>query len=169
MMSDRKTISRLERLAAMVAIDPVTGCHNWIGSVRTRGYGRTSVGGKSVYTHRLAYELARGPIPNGMVIDHLCRNRRCCNPDHLEVVTNRENIRRGIGITATIKTHCPQGHPYDAENTRINRRGKKVCRACSWAPYAAKTNANRRAKTAAARSPQATDAHPLNPSETNHG
>lgn len=84
------------------------------------------------YVHRVAWETLRGPIPDGMQLDHLCRQRACWNPDHLEPVSPRENVLRGVGITAmnAKKTHCPQGHPYDDANTGITSTGKRRCRAC---------------------------------------
>lgn len=83
--------------------------------------------------HRLAWEEVRGPIPAGLVIDHLCRNRACYRIDHLEVVTQRENILRGEGATAVHarKTQCPQGHPYSGPNLYVEpSTGKRRCRTC---------------------------------------
>ncbi|MFJ2662519.1 HNH endonuclease signature motif containing protein [Arthrobacter koreensis] len=81
--------------------------------------------------HRVAYELFSGPIPNGLVLDHLCRNRGCFNPNHLEPVTRAVNNLRGVGFMAAHarKTHCPKGHPYDEKNTQI-KNGARRCRAC---------------------------------------
>ena len=103
-------------------------CIVWTGTTNNRGYGMIGVADKDVLAHRLAYELARGPIPEGLTLDHLCRNRICVNPAHLEPVTMRENIRRGI--KGVLTTHCPQGHAYDAENTYITESGWRVCRTC---------------------------------------
>ncbi len=85
-----------------------------------------------VYAHRAAYELYVGPIPEGLTIDHLCRNTLCVNPAHLEAVTMRENILRGTGPSAQAarKTHCLRGHPFDDGNTLFRATGKRVCRAC---------------------------------------
>jgi hypothetical protein len=84
------------------------------------------------YTHRVAYEAVNGPIPGGLVIDHLCRNRLCANPAHLEAVTHRVNLLRGIGVAAkhAAKTACPRGHTYTEENTYRSKEGSRVCRAC---------------------------------------
>lgn len=108
-----------------------TGCWEWTAGTTTRGYGIYQAGGCSQRAHRVAYEALMGPIPDGLVIDHLCRTRHCVRPDHLEPVTPKENVLRGTGLTAQNrrKTHCPNGHPYDEANTRI-RRGRRECRAC---------------------------------------
>lgn len=107
------------------------GCWEWTGSHNGQGYGRFYLDGKKVYTHRYAYEQTNGPIPDGLVIDHLCRNPKCCNPEHLEPVTVSENALRGLtGKTERrLKTHCKRGHEYNTENTAI-RAGKRFCRAC---------------------------------------
>lgn len=124
----------LGRLLKRVAVDG-NGCWVWRGWRDLDGYGRISRGRKSegsVSTHRFAYELLKGPIPQGMQIDHLCRNRGCCNPDHLEVVTCRVNLLRGDTFQAAnvAKTHCPRNHEYTPENTYITTRGGRSCRAC---------------------------------------
>jgi hypothetical protein len=119
-------------------------CWAWAGS-RSDGYGRFSLGGRPQRAHRLAWEALRAPIPDGMTIDHLCRNRACVNPDHMEVVTPEENTRRGA---ANRPRHCPAGHAYAPENTRIDTRGARRCRECHRARERerAKTRTNTRVR-----------------------
>lgn len=106
------------------------GCWVWTGSIE-RGYGRMRVGGKWKRMHRFMYEHHVGPIPDGLVLDHLCRNKACCNPMHLEAVTQKENIRRGdTGAHNRRKTHCKHGHPFTDKNTYITKAGHRQCKAC---------------------------------------
>lgn len=108
-----------------------TGCWLWTGALLPNGYGymwRGTDSKRNDYPHRISYELHVGPIPEGLHIDHLCRNRACCNPQHLEPVTCLENVRRGQGNNA--KTHCAEGHPYDEVNTKLTRGGRRHCRIC---------------------------------------
>lgn len=79
------------------------------------------------YAHRLAYELAKGPIPQGLEIDHVCRRKLCVNPAHLEAVTRHENMHRGVKGQ---KTHCIRGHEFTPDNTRIDPNGTRHCKAC---------------------------------------
>lgn len=104
----------------------VGGCWLWMGYKQPDGYGQIWDRVKMRSAHRVAYELFRGPIPDGLHIDHLCRNRMCVNPEHLEAVTQQENTRRG----AAVITHCPQGHPYEGGNLYVCPRGKRECRTC---------------------------------------
>ena len=109
--------------------DP-SGCWLWTASTSGGGYGQFNVAGLATrQAHRLAYEHHAGPIPEGLVLDHLCRVRNCVNPDHLEVVTQAENNRRAAAVRLKV-THCPEGHAFDEANTRTDSKGRRHCRAC---------------------------------------
>lgn len=120
-------------------IESSAGCWEWTGAINERGYGRTTWTEdgiqRRVYVHRLVWLVERGPIADGLELDHLCRNKICCNPDHLEPVISAENVRRAesykIGAALQrAKTHCPYGHPYDEENTYLIPTGGRGCREC---------------------------------------
>lgn len=115
-------------------------CWAWVGTIQ-HGYGLVNQNGKRKQAHRVAYEYAKGPIPSGVVLDHLCRNRWCVNPDHLEPVTNRENVLRGQSVQAdnARKDRCPQGHPYDEANTSRMPDGSRRCKRCRSDHSKAKT------------------------------
>jgi hypothetical protein len=119
------------------------GCWRSACKPQVTGYVRVCrrEGGKKVgrMLHRIYYELHKGPIPAGMTLDHLCGDRACVNPDHLEPVTIGENLMRSPLTAARInseKTHCPRGHPYEGSNLRIDERGQRICRACGRAAQA---------------------------------
>lgn len=101
------------------------GCWEWTGFRNEMGYGH--LGNRRA--HRVVYELLKGPIPIGLVLDHLCRNPSCVRPDHLEPVTKAENNRRGIR-TGSKQTECRRGHLFDEENTYIAPGGWQECRTC---------------------------------------
>jgi len=108
------------------------GCWDWVGS-KSWGYGMVRRKGyHDSKAHRISYERHVGPIPAGLTIDHLCRNRACGNPAHLEVVTMRENALRGGGPPAqnARKTHCPRGHPLSGANLYRYPSGRRWCRIC---------------------------------------
>lgn len=119
----------------VVISDDMGLCWEWTASRHPRGYGYIGERGKNYRAHRISYELVRGPIPAGLVIDHLCRNAGCVNPWHLEAVTQSENVRRGnAGVhfreLGRAKTHCKHGHEFNEKNTKIRPNGTRACRAC---------------------------------------
>lgn len=143
MISDRLP----KRFAAKVAV-AASGCWEWTGYKSELGYGQFNKKGnktngrKLMKAHRFAYECLVGPIPDGLELDHLCRNPSCVNPAHLEPVTHRENMRRGV---LGARTHCLHGHPFDEENTYTHPsvRGR-ICRTCAHNRRVAATPPERR-------------------------
>lgn len=123
------------------------GCWEWQAALDSKGYGviKAPGGRKLLRAHRVLYELVRAPIPAGLTIDHLCGNRSCVNPFHMEPVTQGENSRRGGGMyvaaaKARAATHCQRGHAFDTANTRWRPDGRRQCRACTAARTAARRN-----------------------------
>lgn len=127
-----KTIE--SRFWAKVNKEGPDDCWDWQGGKNNKGYGYFWVEGKIITrVHRFAYQLLKGNIPKTMTLDHLCRNRSCVNPNHLEVVTMRINSLRGVGASArnARATHCPKGHPYDLLNTHFYVNGNRRCQTCN--------------------------------------
>lgn len=127
-VAPKKTLE--EKFWEKVERIPEAGCWIWMGGCTSGGYGRCC--GK--YAHRLSYEMHIGEIPQGLEIDHLCRIHCCVNPAHLEPVTHKVNLNRGMCADVqrsrhAARTHCPQGHAYDDENTYFYPGGRK-CKSC---------------------------------------
>lgn len=132
----RNTIgSLLSKVEIWQGID----CWLWPGLLTKGGYAVVSYQGKMQCLHRIIYSYFKGPIPEGYELDHICRIRHCCYPEHLEPVTRQENQRRGKGTApgtvaaaakARAETHCRQGHEFTPENTRVNSIGRRRCRTC---------------------------------------
>lgn len=145
-MPHKYTTAHLEPLAERFwfNVDKSGDCWEWTAGHSGNGYAQFQVGERPHPAHRIAYLLLIGPIPDGLVLDHLCRNINCVNPAHLEPVTRVENIQRGENHWRN-KTHCPQGHEYTPENTYVYR-GRRQCRTCS-AVYKRQYKARKRAQS----------------------
>lgn len=127
------TTSAWDRFWAKVDVEPGQ-CWEWTAARGAHGHGVFNPGTRQVKAYRYAWEILVGPIPDGLVLDHLCRNPPCVNPDHLEPVTPRENWRRGYHSTSinARRTHCVNGHPFDDANTiahEANGYGRR-CKTC---------------------------------------
>lgn len=125
-------MTALDRFFAKVSPEPNSGCWLWTGTLTSDGYGIFTWGGRRERAHRAAWKLTGRVIPEGLVIDHLCRVRCCVNPDHMRVCTIGENVRAGIHRNRR-KFRCDSGHDFDAKNTGIevvNGATWRYCRAC---------------------------------------
>ncbi len=113
-----------DRILNKVVVNPETACWVWTGLMRNKLYGGLNFKKSRKLAHRVSYETFVGPIPKGLVIDHLCRETRCVNPHHLQPVSNKENILRGSGHCSvnSKKTHCKRGHEFTPENTRLYKQ-----------------------------------------------
>ncbi len=130
----------LERFLSKISVTD-SGCWEWQGAKNSDGYGIVIINYKQIRTHRFLYEYYHGSICPDLQIDHLCRNRVCCNFFHLEQVTSRENTRRGMvgkhnnhskgeNHYQRKKTHCKHGHEFTKENTSIRKDGTRACKSC---------------------------------------
>lgn len=149
----------MDRLAVYVQRGAPDACWPWTGATQANGYGVTTREGRAARAHRVAYEIAKGPIPEGFEIDHQCHDpqtcpggpsdphRRCCNPAHLIAVVKGINnsSSRCVSVNA-LKTHCPRGHEYTPENTKILRSGSRACRECARISSRERARARRAAK-----------------------
>jgi len=115
---------------------PMSGCWTWIGAVNHNGYGSFFWQGKTELAHRLSYRILVSELSAEEICDHLCRNRACVNPKHIEPVSHAENVRRGeSGKDLAERTHCKNGHHFSGANLRIRSDGVRICREChrQWA------------------------------------
>jgi HNH endonuclease len=127
------TLPPMERV--MIRSEWQGPCAVYTGSLYTRGYGQVMVNGKNKQVHRFMWESLVGPIPDGLTLDHLCRNPACWWTDHLEPVTRRVNTLRGNAPSAIAarRSHCAKGHEYTADNTYLHPNGDRRCRTCKRA------------------------------------
>ena len=116
----------MQRFVASIERDN-NGCWLWTSTLNSRGYARISIRNKMVLAHRWIWMRWNGPIPDDLVVDHLCEVKRCVNPDHMQLLTSQENIRR----SCPLKTHCPRGHELDIVGFYLDRsNGARKCKVC---------------------------------------
>ena len=130
--SDRARLFKHRKIEA--GPEPTT-CWLWTAAERGNGYGAYRLKGKSHLVHRIAYLMFRGPIPSNLNLDHLCHNRRCFNPDHLEPVTQQENLSRGLGNDNSRKQTCLNGHPFNRVYQTPDGSIKRLCDRCHRARF----------------------------------
>lgn len=122
-----------ERFAEKIGPTTPKGCIEWAGAINGAGYGNFWNGHRYMPAHVFSFELHKGPVPKGLVLDHRCCNPRCINPEHLRPVTTRENnllAKSGFAPTNAAKLCCPEGHEYDIKNTYVDVKGRRYCRTC---------------------------------------
>ena len=124
----------MTRRAMWARIVQSSECWEWHGAKTPAGYAVMREDGRNRYVHRIVYEALRGPIPADRVIDHLCRNPGCVNPDHLEPVPHRLNILRGKRALNAVRTHCCRGHRLTPETEYIRADGARCCKRCARRP-----------------------------------
>lgn len=145
----------INRLAAKIKLADCgyeTSCHLFMGSLSANGYGQLAPdagggrGANPLRAHVVAWTQAHGPVPVGLELDHLCRQRACCNVNHLEAVTRRENFLRGDhpSAKAVRSGRCLRGHPYDAINTYARPNGRRECRECGRQKNRARSQARKK-------------------------
>ncbi len=128
-------IQRHEKLFLSKAVKTPSGCLEWTGYLDKDGYGKFGMWGMwdETHCHRISYKMFKGEIDEGMVVDHVCRNRKCINPDHLRLVTPRQNVlenSNGVAAKNKKKKVCKRGHLLTGENVRIDERGNRWCYEC---------------------------------------
>lgn len=121
----------VSRFMHYVEINHANGCWEWTGAFDRSGYGAFKDQGKKINSHRWSYRHFKGEPPKGLDIDHLCRVRKCVSPEHLEAVTRKVNVQRGLAAQER-KTHCIHGHAYTPENTYRYPDGARECRTCKY-------------------------------------
>jgi len=128
-------LTGVDKFDVKIAVTPnesmAQPCWFWTGANDgNHGYGRVRLNGQTRSAHRSVYEHMNGDVPEGQELDHLCRNRQCVNPDHLEPVSHADNVRRGSAAERkAAQTHCKHGHEYTPENTSVSY-GRRSCRTC---------------------------------------
>jgi hypothetical protein len=122
-----KYVTPLMRFEGNYIPEPNSGCWLWLGQLNANGYGQMMIGYRQVFAHRFSYQTFKAPLIDGLVIDHLCCNRCCVNPDHLDQVTQSVNVSR-----IPLSTECSRGHPWTVETTWVNpKNGWRQCRQCN--------------------------------------
>lgn len=163
-------MTALERFTSKFTVS--TGCWNWGACILKNGYGQTYWNGKRDYAHRVSYQIYKGEIPDGLVIDHLCRNKACVNPEHLELVSQSENVLRGwrlahqngVPVKYNPRPSCTRGHLFVPENIKLKSRNKylfRMCRICNRAARKRNRIRHRELITLSAKNYETTETHML--------